>query len=267
VWKDAIGRRGFLRALTSAAAGLAGTSVARAAGSSHRLSRHLPVVVLDPGHGGVDPGAIGPAGTYEKNITLPVARELARQLNALGHYRVHLTRDQDEYIPLHDRVARARAAGAELFLSIHADALPDPAARGATVFTLSEKASDAEAAAIAASENKADLVAGIDLSRHPAVVSDILFDLARRETNNLSIQLARALVSELSRRVHLLNNSHRSAGFAVLKAPDVPSALVEIGCISNRIEEQRLQQPAYQRVLAAGLSRSIGDYFTLTVST
>ncbi len=225
------------------------------------VTAHLPVIVLDPGHGGADPGAIGATGAYEKDITLPTAREVARQLEATRRYRVHLTRTGDEYVELHDRVARARAVDAELFVSIHADALPDARMRGATVFTLSEQASDREAADVAARENKADFIAGIDLSHHEAEVSDILFDLARRQTNNLSIRLARSLVNELGRQVSLLHNSHRSAGFAVLKAPDVPSALVEIGCISNRKEEHLLQQPTYQRSLATGLTRSINDYF------
>lgn len=221
--------------------------------------------MLDPGHGGADPGAIGGSGTYEKDITLPTAFEVARALEATKRYKVHLTRTDDDFVALHERVARARAHGAELFLSIHADALPDAELRGATVFTLSEQASDKQAAAIAASENRADLIAGIDLSRHAPEVSDILFDLARRETNNLSIRLARELVVELGHRLPMLNNSHRSAGFAVLKAPDVPSALVEIGCISNRQEERALQMPAFQRIVAASLTRAVGDYFDFVV--
>lgn len=219
------------------------------------------LVVVDPGHGGIDPGAISLGGHYEKDVTLATAQELARQLEATKRYRVQLTRSDDEFIALQDRVARARAAKGELFLSIHADALPNQAIRGASVFTLSEKASDREAAELAARENKADLIAGIDLSRHEPVVSEILFDLARRQTNNLSIRLARDLVGELGREVKLLNNSHRSAGFAVLKAPDIPSALVEIGCLSNKQEDKLLQQASYQRKLANGLVRSINDYF------
>jgi len=126
---------------------------------------------------------------------------------------------------------------------------------------LSERASDREAAELAARENKADLIAGIDLSRHEPVVSEILLDLARRQTNNLSIRLARDMVLELGREVRLLNNTHRSAGFAVLKAPDIPSALVELGCLSNKEEDRLLQQSSYQRRLAAGLARSVNDYF------
>jgi N-acetylmuramoyl-L-alanine amidase len=249
-------RRGFLR---FAAAGLAffGTPLAWA----EAPRRLRPLIMLDPGHGGVDPGCIGVTGIYEKDITLSTAQALAQELEASGRYRVDLTRSVDEFVALGERVERARAARADLMLSIHADALPEAHMRGASVFTLSEQASDRAAAALAARENKADLVAGVDLSSHAPEVSDILFDLARRETNNESIRLARQLVDELGRRVQLLNHSHRSAGFAVLKAPDIPSALVEIGCLSNRQEEAELQLPAYQKKLAAGLRQSIVDFF------
>ena len=228
---------------------------------ARRLRRPAPLIMLDPGHGGIDPGCIGASGIYEKDIALSTAHEFARQLGASGRFRVKLTRADDEFVPLPERVARARAADAELFLSIHADALPEERMRGASVFTLSEQASDREAAALAARENKADLVAGVDLSHHAPEVSDILFDLARRETNNELIKLARDLVSELGQRVRLLNHSHRSAGFAVLKAPDIPSALVEIGCLSNRQEEALLQSDVYQRRLATGLVQSVSDFF------
>jgi len=255
-------RRWFIRFLGAAAAG-AGLGDWRTAQAAPRRPPRPHLVVLDPGHGGVDPGCIGLSGTYEKEITLQMARELARALEATGHYQVRLTREDDEFVALEERVARARALNAELLLSIHADALPDEKMRGASVFTLSEQASDREAAALAARENKADLVAGIDLSRHAPDVSNILFDLARRETNNQSIRLARDLVTELGRRVRLLNHSHRSAGFVVLKAPDVPSALIEIGCLSNREEETMLQLPAHQAKLAAGLLQSVNDFFAV----
>lgn len=224
------------------------------------------IVVLDPGHGGIDPGTIGVSGVYEKEVVLEVATEVARRLEATRHYRVVLTRSSDEFIELRERVARARAAQGELFLSIHADALPNPASRGASVFTLSEKASDSEAAALAARENKADLIAGIDLSRQAPEVSNILLDLARRQTNNLSIGLARRLVDDLGQEAAvMLENSHRSAGFAVLKAPDIPSALVELGCLSNREEDRLLRSAAYQRRLATGLVRSVNDFFDVVM--
>jgi len=260
-----IDRRSLLRLLGSAAAGAALLGVVPEALAEPR-AKSLPkpyLVVLDPGHGGIDPGAIGRSGVYEKDVALATAREVGRQLEATRRYRVRLTRREDEFIPLAERVGRARAAGGDLFLSIHADALPNAGMRGASVYTLSEQASDKEAAALAARENKADLIAGIDLSRNEPAVSEILIDLARRQTNNLSIRLARELVTELGHDVRLLTNSHRSAGFVVLKAPDIPSALVEMGCLSNRTEEQLLQRPSYQRKLAAGLVRSINDYFDL----
>jgi N-acetylmuramoyl-L-alanine amidase len=259
-----IDRRSLLRLLSAAGVVAAGGVPGAFAAAKQKPAPKVYVVMLDPGHGGVDPGAIGRGGAYEKDITLPTAREVARQLEATRRYRVHLTRNDDEFIPLQERVARARAVNADLFLSMHADALPEPEMRGASVYTLSEQASDKEAAALAASENKADLIGGIDLSRHEPVVGEILFDLARRETNNLSIRLARQLVSELGQEVKLLNNSHRSAGFVVLKAPDIPSALVEMGCLSNRTEEQLLQRTPYQHKVATGLVRSINDYFDST---
>jgi N-acetylmuramoyl-L-alanine amidase len=257
----AFGRRTVLRLLAASAASAVSVGAALSEPQAVRASRKHPLIVLDPGHGGADPGAIGYSGAFEKDIALAAAFEVAKQLETTKRYRVQLTRQNDQFVPLQDRVAFAHAAGGELFLSIHADALPNTGVRGASVFTLSEKASDKEAAELAARENKADLVAGIDLSRHEPVVSEILFDLARRQTNNLSIRLARDLVTELGRDVQLLNNSHRSAGFAVLKAPDIPSALVEIGCLSNKDEDRLLQQSSYHRKLAAGLVRAMDDYF------
>jgi len=217
--------------------------------------------MLDPGHGGLDPGAIGITGVYEKHISLAAAREAARMLEATGRYEVKLTRDDDEFIPLTDRVQRAEAVNADLFLSIHADANHDSHIRGASVFTLSDQASDAGAAALATRENKADRIAGVDISNRDPIVGEILFDLARRQTNNMSLRLASALVDELGRDVPLLNNTHRSAGFVVLKAPDIPSVLVELGVLSNWEEERSLRQPAYQQRLAGSIVRSINDYF------
>jgi N-acetylmuramoyl-L-alanine amidase len=241
-----IDRRSFARLLAGAAAGLSTLDLSRALADEAKKAARLPLIVLDAGHGGVDPGAIGIAGTYEKDISLPVVKELARQLAATRRFQIRFTRQDDEFIPLSQRVARARAVDADLFISIHADALPDRAQRGASVYTLSEQASDREAAALA--------------QRDPEVIS-ILIDLARRQTNNLSIQLAQDLVSELAHRVPMLTNSHRAAGFAVLKAPDIPSALVEIGCLSNREEERSLRVDSYQGKVAQGLVRSINEYF------
>jgi len=227
----------------------------------------LPLVVLDPGHGGVDPGCIGATGTYEKFIAFATASEIGRQLEASGRYKVIMTRSVDEFIPLRDRVAFARDAGGDLFLSIHADAIPDDSVRGASVFTLSEKASDATAAALAARENKADLVGGIDLGTQSPEVSNILLDLTRRRTNNLSIGFAKQLVSKLAHETRMLEHSHRAAGFAVLKAPDIPSALVEIGCLSNREDEKLLRTAAYRSHITAGIVQSIDAYYSHVVRT
>jgi len=262
---EPIARRGILRWVGRIAAASAVAIWDPRAFAAQAASKPGPrpprVVVLDPGHGGIDPGAIGITGIYEKEISLATANEAASALEATRRYKVYLTRNDDEFVALDERVARARAMRADLFLSVHADAIPNSAVRGASVFTLSEHASDAEAAALAQRENKADLIAGIDLSRHTPEVSNILLDLARRQTNNLSIVLARKLVAELGRQVRLLNNSHRAAGFAVLKAPDIPSALVELGCLSNKEEERLLRLAAYQKKLATGIVRSVNDYF------
>jgi N-acetylmuramoyl-L-alanine amidase len=225
--------------------------------------RRVPTVVIDPGHGGVDPGAITADGVYEKNIVLAAASEFARMLAARRSYRVVLTRRTDEFLPLRERVARARAWKADLFLSIHADALPGTNLRGLSVFTLSAHASDREAAALAVSENRADLVGGINLSRQPRDVGKILLDLTRRQTSNLSITLARGLVDQLGREVLLLERPQRSADFAVLTAPDIPSALVELGCLSNPTEQRLLRQRPYQQRLARGLVRGVETFFAV----
>lgn len=221
------------------------------------------LVVLDPGHGGVDPGAVGASGTHEKDVTLAIAREVRRQLEATGRYRVLMTRDEDIFVQLRERVARARAVNADLFLSIHADSIGSSQTRGASVYTLSETASDAEAAALAARENRADIIAGVDLSVENKEVVSILIDLAQRETMNRSAMFAAALVSELGESISLLpNRPHRFAGFAVLKAPDIPSVLLELGYLSNRQDETLLTRPHHRAKIAAALVRAIDGYFT-----
>jgi N-acetylmuramoyl-L-alanine amidase len=219
------------------------------------------VVVIDPGHGGVDPGALSISGVYEKNITLGVAQAVKTELEKRGRYRVVLTRDRDIFIPLRDRVKIARQAGADLFISLHADSVGNPGIRGLSVYTLSEHASDSEAAALAEKENKVDLIAGLDLSHESPEVTNILIDLTQRETMNRSASFAQGMVGELSEVTTLLSNSHRFAGFAVLKAPDVPSVLIELGYLSNKEEEPLLRQAAYRAKLAAALSRSVERYF------
>lgn len=220
------------------------------------------VVVIDPGHGGPDPGTIGFSGHYEKFVAISAAREMARQLTATGRYRAVLTRGGDSYVALRDRVARARLAKAELFVSVHADAHPDHSTRGASVYTLSEAASDREAAALAAKENKADIVSGVDLRGKPAEISSILIDLSQRETINQSRTYAGMLLESLGKKgVGLLARSHRYAGFAVLTAPDTPAVLLEMGYLSNRHDERLLLQRGYQRRLASALVDASDRYF------
>lgn len=258
------GRRRLLRLLVSGAAvgwGFDGAS-AQPAGTRAAPITRVPTVVIDPGHGGADPGAVSQNGIYEKDIVLATSWDFACQLAASRHYRVVLTRSVDEFIPLRDRVARARAWRADLFLSIHADALPDQEMRGLSVFTLSAQASDREAAALAFSENKADLVGGVSLARQSREIGDVLIDLARRRTGNLSIVLAHDIVGQLAREVVLLDHPQRCADFAVLTAPDIPSVLVELGCLSNPREERLLQQRSYQQKLARGLARAVETYFS-----
>ncbi|HEY4136435.1 MAG TPA: N-acetylmuramoyl-L-alanine amidase [Alphaproteobacteria bacterium] len=222
-------------------------------------ARHI--VVVDAGHGGVDPGTIGPGGTYEKDVTIAMARELKARMEASGRYKVVLTRDKDIFIPLRDRVAISRAAGAEMFISLHADSIANRSTRGGTVYTLSEVASDKEAEALAAKENKADLIAGMDLSHESREVASILLDLAQRETMNYSARFASILVEELGKTVQLGINSHRYAGFAVLKAPDVPAVLYEMGYLSNPTEEKELLKPAYRQKMADGIVRAADRFF------
>ena len=222
----------------------------------------LPLVVIDPGHGGADPGATGARGTYEKHITLSAAREFLRMLEKTGRYRVVLTRNRDILIPLRDRVAFARDSDADLFVSLHADSIRKRNIRGLSVYTLSENASDREAAELADRENKADLIAGVDLSNETPEVTNILIDLAQRETMNESARFAALMVKELGRQTRLLRNTHRFAGFRVLKAPDVPSVLVEMGFLSNSSDETALLKKSYRAKLGAAFVRAVDKYFT-----
>lgn len=239
------------------------TSVKNVSSSKAAVSarQSKPIIVLDPGHGGVDPGAIGVSGVYEKNITLAMARELKAELDKSGKYTVYLTRNRDVFIPLRDRVKISRRHKADLFLSIHADSAANKRALGLSVYTLSEKASDKEAAALAEKENKADIVAGLDFAEHSKEVSDVLLNLAQRETLNRSSEFATFMVREMRKSTHTLDNTHRFAGFAVLKAPDVPSVLMELGYLSNRTEEKQLQQKSHRKKLAVSAVRAIDKYF------
>ncbi|PCI41821.1 MAG: N-acetylmuramoyl-L-alanine amidase [Rhodospirillaceae bacterium] len=219
------------------------------------------IIAIDPGHGGIDPGTIGVGNTYEKNITLALGLELKRSLEATGRYKVVMTRSRDIFHRLRDRVSIARKAGAELFISVHADSMPNKRTRGLSIYTLSEKASDKEAAKLAAKENKSDLIAGIDLSTESKDVTNILLDLAQRETMNQSAKVAENIVSELRREIKLLRNPHRYAGFAVLKAPDMPSVLLEAGFLSNRQDQKNLLSKKYRKSLSQAITRGVDRHF------
>ncbi len=221
-----------------------------------------PLIIIDPGHGGVDPGAIGANGVFEKHVTLAIAKELKKQLEASGRYRVKMTRDRDIYLKLYQRVDIARKHEGDLFISLHADSMGRKNVRGASVYTLSEKASDAETAKLAERENQVDLIAGVDLSHEDEEVATILVDLMVNETKNQSRFFANTLVTNIEAwGIRTLPNPHRYAGFAVLKAPDIPSVLIECGFMSNRSEADMLNKPAYRRKLASSLVQGIDAYF------
>ncbi len=245
----------------------------------------LPLVMLDPGHGGKDPGAIGATGTYEKHVALAAAQELQRHLAGAGRCRVELTRGRDVFIPLQDRVAIAQRRGARLFLSLHADALSDPGVRGASVYTLSGTASDPQTAALARRENSADRFGGPSFRDMPPAIASILGSLVRRETRAGSAGIARHLVGAMraggeqpgreqpgrghppgsqpgSRQagIGLLAHPARHAGFMVLRAADIPSALVEMGFMSNLQDEAALRNPAYRARVAAALARAVEGF-------
>jgi len=220
------------------------------------------LVVIDPGHGGVDPGAVGRDGAYEKIITLAAARELKVALEASGRYAVVLTRESDIFLPLRERVEIGRRTQAELFISLHADSHDSDDLRGVSVYTLSERASDEEAAQLAQRENRSDVIAGLDLTAdYDDEVAAILVTLAQRETMNCSATFATLLVPELGKKVTLLNKPHRSAGFRVLKAPDMPSILVEMGYLSNPTDEAMLRSKEGRGPLIEGIVAAVDRFF------
>ena len=216
-----------------------------------------PLVVIDAGHGGKDVGAISINGGYEKAVTLAIAQGAARILERGGRVRVKLTRGDDRFIPLGGRVAIARAARADLLISIHADAAPNALARGASVYTLSAVASDAVAERLAARENKADIIGGVNLGVEAPDVGDIMIDLSRRATVNVSVAFAEVLQVELASRMPFRGEFHHFAGFYVLKAADVPSVLLETGYVSNTEDSAFLFSDAGRRTVAQGVARAI----------
>lgn len=229
---------------------------------SGAASAGLPIVVLDAGHGGIDAGAHALNGALEKDIVFDFAKTLAARLERSGQVKVVLTRDSDVFIALGDRVRKARAAGAALFISIHADTLSyDGSVSGATVYTVSDRASDAEAARVAEKENQADIVAGLDGTEDQGDVSDILFDLTRRETRAFSHVFARTLVGYWQEIGSLNKNPHRSAGFRVLKAPDVPSVLLELGYLSSKSDLASLTSPQWREKATELVAKAVEGFF------
>ncbi len=221
-----------------------------------------PLIIIDAGHGGQDPGARGANGMYEKTIVLAVAHELRKQLEDSGKYRVKMTRETDVFIPLRGRVNFARKNKGDLFVSLHADSISNSGVTGASVYTLSDKASDKETEKLAERENKSDLIAGVDLSKQEDDVAGILIDLAARDTMNQSKFLANTVVGNFNHTgIKTLDSAHRSAGFAVLKAMDIPSILVEMGYLTNRGEVERLSSAPYRKKIASALKSSIDNYF------
>lgn len=227
-------------------------------------TQEKPVIIIDPGHGGIDSGAIGVGGKNEKDIVLAVALRLRQKLQESGRYRVVLTRSDDTFIPLAERVKVARTNEASLFISLHADYIPkrEGDARGATIYTVSDRASDKEAARLAEKENKADLIAGLDLSKQTDDIVNILYDLTHRETKNFSSLFQRTLVGQMKTGGVLLHQRPaRSAGFVVLKAPDVPSVLVELGYVSNAKDMKNLTSEEWRDKVTDSIAASIRTFF------
>jgi N-acetylmuramoyl-L-alanine amidase len=221
------------------------------------------IIVIDPGHGGVDPGAIGSStNILEKEVALRMGLALRKRLEATGRYRVIMTRDDDRIVRLRDRLQIARQSQGELFISLHADSVVRaPGVRGASVYTLSERASTDEAGRLARKENRADILAGVDLSDQEDVVTEILIDLAQRDANNKSVSFAELLVEELKRATSMAKRRRAQAGFVVLKSPDMPSVLLELGYLSNSADEQALADDAHIAGLAAAVTQAVDVYF------
>lgn len=236
------------------------------------VSRHAdndprPLIVIDPGHGGIDNGTKGLDGQDEKDIVLAFSLKLRETLEKGGKYRVAMTRSDDTFIALTERVKFARQRNASLFISIHADSIPrsEGVAEGASVYTLSEHASDSEAGSLAEKENKSDIIAGVDLSAEPNDVATILIDLAQRETKTFSVQFARTLINDIKPATPLHLRPVKSAGFIVLKAPDVPSVLVELGYMSTRADLKNLVSSEWRARTASAMARAVDDFFSQRV--
>jgi N-acetylmuramoyl-L-alanine amidase len=233
-----------------------------APGSDDFKVSRMVTIALDPGHGGEDPGATGSTGVHEKDIVLSVAKRLKEKLEQLPNTRVMLTRDADFFVPLGQRVEKARKVQADLFVSVHADAFVEPTARGSSVFVLSEKGASSSAARwLANDQNKADLIGGVNFATHDKELASVLFDLSTTAQINDSMKLAKAVLTEIGGINRLHRGAVEQAGFAVLKAPDIPSILVETAFISNPEEEARLKDDAYQNQIADAITKGIKRYF------
>jgi N-acetylmuramoyl-L-alanine amidase len=223
-------------------------------------------IVLDPGHGGIDSGATGSTGALEKNITLQFSKLLGKKLEEAGLYEIYYTRTDDSFVALGERVGMARSLDARLFVSIHANSFSSQAVRGTVIYTVSDDASDKMAAEIAASENQSDILAGLDIDEDDSDgVMDILIDLTRRETRNFGVVFARNLVKELSSTTKMFKIPHQQAGFKVLEAPNVPSAMVELGYLSNAGDEELLLSDEWREKAADSIVRAISSYFDTKV--
>lgn len=224
-----------------------------------------PIIVIDAGHGGKDPGTIGDyARTKEKNVTLSYARELGKHLLNSKNYKVYLTRDSDEFIPLKERVEKARRLKADLFISLHANSASDRSAYGLSVYTLSEKSSDKQAELLAQKENRADILAGMNFTDTSGDILKILIDLSQRSTMNSSSKFANNVIKSMQKYdINILQNTHRFAGFMVLTAPDMTSVLVELGYLSNRDEESELNSLSYKRNIVKAMVDAIDEYFKI----
>jgi N-acetylmuramoyl-L-alanine amidase len=270
----AVDREAYMRTLTldnrtadaSAARKIEDEPDAKSVSSSASKSHDpRPLVVIDPGHGGIDYGTRSArSGEPEKSLVLDFCHILRERIEKTGKYRVVMTRTDDSFVALADRVNFARARQASLFISIHADALArgEGDAQGATIYTLSETASDAAAARLAEAENRADLIAGLDLASEPTDVADILIDLAKRETKTFSVQFARGLIGQLRHAARLHKDPLKSAGFRVLRAPDIPSALVELGYVSNKQDLQSLTSAVWRGRTADAIVQAVDAFFT-----
>ncbi|OYY01583.1 MAG: N-acetylmuramoyl-L-alanine amidase [Hyphomicrobium sp. 32-62-53] len=237
------------------------------AAAGPKTPQSKPVIVIDPGHGGIDPGAVGANNMLEKNLVLAVAKRVEAQLSETGNYEIVMTRARDVFISLNDRLKISRKAGADLFISIHADSIEQTYAqsiKGATVYTLSERASDAEARAIAEKENASDLIAGLDVAKGEENddVKNILIDLMKRETANFSAEFSRTLVRSLKSKISLSRDPERAAAFKVLRQTHAPSVLVELGYVSNPEESRQMQSADWQDKVAKSIANAINAYFS-----